>query len=147
MTMRASGANAARSNAGVCSGKHGQRRLLLWSAAAVGGRRWLPAALVCGSRCPGIPRAVCFLLLSRSGARNSRGTWSGGVARRRPRGGRHGGRECRKAGKASEHFFGGVERAREPGAGRRNNHEGGISAREIPGRTEGTGARGNRAKR
>src|SRR6266566_3171535 len=68
MTMRARGANAARSNAGVYSGKHGQRRLLLWSAAAVGGRRWLPATLVCGSRSPGVPRAVCFLLLSRPGA-------------------------------------------------------------------------------
>src|SRR6266699_2399067 len=34
MTMRARGANAARSNAGVYSGKHGQRRLLLWYVAA-----------------------------------------------------------------------------------------------------------------
>src|SRR5713226_5709139 len=76
MTMRARGAKAVRGNAGVYSGKHGQRRLLLWCAAAGAGWCRLFAALARGSRCPGVPRAVHLFLLSRSGARNSLGAWA-----------------------------------------------------------------------
>src|SRR6266404_1908665 len=70
--------------------KHGQRRLLLWGAAVGAGRCKFFAALVCGSRCPGIARRVRLLFLSRSGACDSHGTWGGGVSRRRPRRGGHG---------------------------------------------------------
>src|SRR5439155_5072613 len=142
MTMRARGTNAARTNAGVYSGEHGQRRLLLWSAAARAGRRWLPAALVRGSRCAGVPCLVYFLFLSRSGARNPFGAWGGGVSRRWPRGRRYRGRERGKAGKAREHFPGGVERTREPVARHGNDCEAGIPARKISGGHAGTGLYG-----
>src|SRR5712692_2292240 len=146
MTMRARGTNAAGRNVGVCSGKHGQRRLLLWVAAAGGGWSQLSAALDCGGCRPGAVRPVCFLLLSRSGTGDSRGTGGSGVSRRRPRGGGHGRRERGKAGKAGEHFLGGVECSCEPVAGGRNDYEDGIPPRKIPGSDAGTGLGGKRTK-
>src|SRR5713226_2325087 len=133
MTVHARGANVARGNAGVYSRKHGQRRVLLWVAASGARRCQLSAALVCGGFRTGAPRPVCFLFFSRSGARDSHGTWGGGVSRRRPRGGRHGGRERGKARKAAEHFPGGVERTREPLSRCRDDREVGIPPRKIPG--------------
>src|SRR5258708_25023581 len=139
MTMRARGANAARGNAGVGSGKHGQRRLLLWCAATAAGRCEFFAALVRGGCRPGVPCTFCFLFLSRSGARDSHGSWGGGVSRRRPRGGGHGRRERGKAGKAGEHFSGRVEGTCEPGAGCRNDYEDEGPAGKIPGGDEEKG--------
>src|SRR5258708_23138143 len=147
MTMRARGANAARGNEGVCSGKHGQRRLLLWCAAGAGGWCEFSAALVRGGCRPCVPRTFCFLFLSRCGARDSHGRWGGGVSRRRPRGGGHGRRERGKAGKAGEHFSGRVECTCEPVSGCRNDHENGIPGRKIPGGDAGKGFGGKRAKR
>src|SRR6267378_1083259 len=109
MTVPARGVPAVRGSVEVYFRKHGQRRLLLW-AAVVAGRCKFFAALVCGGCCPGIARRVCLLFLSRSGARDSHGTWGGGISRRRPRRGGHGGRERGKAGKAGEHVSGRVER-------------------------------------
>src|SRR5260370_2171168 len=114
MTGHGRGANVARRNAGVYSRKHGQRRVLLWGAAAGAWRCQLFAALVCGGCRTSVPRPVCFLFFSRSGTRNSCGAWGGGVSRRRPRGGRYGGRERGKARQAGEHFSFGVERTPKP---------------------------------
>src|SRR2546425_237468 len=146
MTVRARDAKAARRNAGVYSGKHGQRRLYLRDSAAPAGRCCLPAALVCGGYCSGVACPVRLLILSRSGACDSSGTGGGGVSRRRLCGGGNGGRERGKAGKASEYFSGGLERAREPIAGGGNDYEGGIPAGKIPGGDARAGISGKRTK-
>src|SRR5205809_1059365 len=156
MTMRARGTNAARTNAGVYSGEHGQRRLLLWSAAARAGRCWLPAALVRGSRCAGVPCLVYFLFLSRSGARDSFGAWSRSVSRRWPRGRRYRRREreegCllekgrRKGGSWRARWTGtiwvtrgrvGAERGRDPGESGRQREWGIERARALAWETHG----------
>src|SRR5260370_36701105 len=110
MTVHARGTNVARGNAGVYSRKHGQRRVLLWVAAAGARRCQLSAALVCGGCRTCVPRPVCFLFFSRSGARDPPGTLVGRVSRRRRGGCPQGGRERGKAWKAGEYFPGGVER-------------------------------------
>src|SRR5438094_785459 len=74
-----------------------------------------------------------------SRSRNPFGAWGGGVSRRWPRGRRYRGRERGKAGKAREHFPGGVERTREPVARHGNDCEAGIPARKISGGHAGTG--------
>src|SRR3989442_3523385 len=146
MTVRARGAKAARRNAGVHSGEHGQRGLLLWCAAAAAGRGKLFAALEYGGGIAGVSCPVCFFLLSRSGARDSLGSRRGGVSRRRTSGCGHGGRERRTTRKASEYFSGGLERAREPIAGGWNDYEGGIPAGKIPGGDARAGISGKRTK-
>src|SRR5260370_19176764 len=146
MTVHARGTNVARGNAGVYSRKHGQGRVLLWVGAtgAPGGQ--LSAALVCGGCRTCVPRPVCFLFFSRSGARDPHGTWGGRVSRRRPRGCRQGGRERGKAWKAGEYFPGGVERARESLARYRNDCEDGIPPGTIPRGHARTGFGRKRAK-
>src|SRR6266403_6245205 len=74
MTMRVRGENAVSGNAEVYSEKHGQRRLLLWGAAAGAGRCQFLAALVCGGCRPGAIRRARLLFLSRSGSRKKEKT-------------------------------------------------------------------------
>src|SRR6267378_6962513 len=146
MTVPARGERAVGGNAGVYSGEHGQRRLYLWCAAAGAWRRQFHAALADGGGGTGVARLVCFFILSRSGARDSRGAWGGGVSRGRPGGGGGGGRKRRQGGEAGEHFFGGVECAREPLAGGRNDFETGIPPGKILGGDAGTGFARERAE-